>query len=165
MKVLGYEVTQKEFLLALAFAIAGYVFSDPTWLKWMDTLNPLQGYLVYGSVIAVVYYSLAYAGLIYRARGVEITQEVIGLFMITFAFFIIFNWTNPWVQYITKGTFSGASNVYINNSEDGLTWFFWSNIAHIIDPETIRLLTFSGTTFALVLLGSSLVSGKIKIMG
>ena len=35
-----------------------------------------------------------------------------GVVLLTFALFVMVNWENPYVQYITTGSFTGASSVF-----------------------------------------------------
>jgi hypothetical protein len=93
--------------------------------------------------------------------------ETFGLLIITFAFFITVDWTSPYVQYVTTRSFQGASNVFVNNSEDRMTWYLWRLLIPQVPANLLilRLLTFIVTPLILTILGGLLVSGKVRIIG
>lgn len=157
------KITSKEFSLAVIFATLGLIVSARFFLLFLNRLNPVLGFLFYYGVVFLVLLTLSKFGLIAAGIKIESALQIIGSILVIFSFFVIFNFTNPYVQYVTTGSFSGASNVYVNNSEDGLIWFIWSSIFGLNHPQLIRILTYSITPLILTSLGVLLAEKKIKI--
>jgi hypothetical protein len=159
-----FKITPKDLTLAVVFAIMGFIFSERSWIQWMNSLNPIEGLFVYYIILYTSLFILSKLTLVVFGFRITNISQTFGLLLITFAFFILVNWVNPYVQYITTGSLSGASNVFYQ-CEDGATWYFWNTIVGIKDIETARILTYSVTTFILTLIGAGLVSGNIKLLG
>ena len=140
------KITNKEWTLVIVFTILGVFFSSKGILFFLESLNPFMGLIIYYGIITVTLLVLSYFELITLKKP----KQILGALFIIFAFFVIFNWENPYVQYVTKGNLDQASNVFYG-SEDGATWYLWSNITDSID--TIRVLTFIITPALLTLLG------------
>lgn len=157
------KLTSKEVALAVALAFMGLVFSTRTFLIWLNTLNAFEGIVVYYAVLYVALFVLGKLDLVVFGVKIKDPLQTFGLAIITFAFFITVNWTNPYVQYATTGSFQGASNVFTNNSEDGVTWAFWSWLLPYADIMLLRILAFVVTPFVLALIGGLFVSKKVKL--
>jgi len=162
LKIFGLNITAEEFGLAIALGFMGYIFSTSQFLLFLNALNPIQGFIVYYIILYGVLYALAKSGLVIYKFHIQNPVQVFGVLLITFSFFVVVDWSSPYVQYITTGSLSGASNVFTNNAEDSLAWYFWTTMAGVTDLATARLLTFVLTPFVLTLLGATLVK-KAKI--
>jgi len=151
---MSIKITEKEFLLVLAITLMGFIFSMRESILWLNTLNPFQGLIVYYAILYTSLYLLSRAGLIIWEFKIEHPLQVLGATLIIFSFFITVNWENPYVQYITRGSFGDVSTVFYQ-SEDGATWYLWSQVVQNI--ELLRILTFIITPFILSLIGVLLV--------
>ena len=161
------KITERELSLAIAIAVIGLAFSTRNWIFYLNGLTPVVGLIFYYIILYAALYVLSRMGLVVFGLKIDDPVETFGLLTITFAFFIVVNWTCPYVQYVTTGSFAGASNVFVNNSEDGLTWYLWSQLIPQIPANLLilRLLTYVATPFILTILGGMLISGKIRIDG
>ncbi|MEM5866304.1 MAG: hypothetical protein QXG39_00090 [Candidatus Aenigmatarchaeota archaeon] len=152
-----FKITTEELILAFIFFILAFFFTSREWLLFLNRLDPLSGWLIYEIIVVVTIFCLAYAGLVVARIEIKSPLQILGSFMIVSAFFMIFNWENPYVQYVTTGGFQGASNVFYQ-TEDGVSWWIWSNfILKGQDPEVIRIFAFPVTVFILVFVGVFLV--------
>lgn len=158
---MGLKITRQELMLAAIFGMAGIIFSNRGWLLFLNGLNPIWGFLAYYSIVLVCIFILSRLGLVLFDHKIENILQIIGTILIFFSFFLIFNWTNPYIQYVTQGHIDGASNIYVNNSEDGLTWYLWS----FLTPNVVflRFLTYMFTPFVLTLIGGLLIEEKISL--
>lgn len=156
-----YKITSKEFILALVFSLIGFLVSMRFFLLFLNSLNPVFGFIIYYAIVLSTLFILSKAGLVVFDIEIKSFLQILGTMMIFFSFFLLFNFTNPYMQYVTHGSLSGASNIYTNNSEDGITWFFWSLIfgGYV---QIIRIFTYVITPFILTLLGGLLVTEKIR---
>jgi len=152
-----FQLTKEEFLLAVLLALCGLIFSAKSWLVYMADLTPMQGFGIYYLILFIA--TLALSKLGFSVFNVKISDlsQILGLLLITFSFFVVFNWENPYVQYETMGDFDGASPAFYG-SEDAVTWYFYTNTLGITDTDQARILTFVVTPFALTLLGGYLVA-------
>lgn len=157
-----FKITKEEFGLAIVLATFGYFMSSRDWLNYMINMNPLQGFFVYEIITFAGLMLLSHMGLVIYKFRIDNWLKIIGLFMITTAWFICVNWTSPYIQYISTGSLNGASNIFYN-SEDGAAWYFWFTYMNIIDIELVRLLTYVVTPFLLTLFGSLFVSERIRL--
>jgi len=157
------QIEKKDLLLVVAFAILGYLFSMPQWIQFMNILNPILGFLVYEVITFIALYVIARVGHI-SIKGIKINRlrQIIGLFLITTSWFILVDWTNPYVQYVTTGKLEGASNVFYQ-SEDGASWFFWYDVLGIKIIEGVRILAFSLMPAILTFIGIILIGSSEKI--
>lgn len=156
------KITTKEFLLAAVIAIGGYLLSSPDFILWLNTFNPLYGFMIYYIILYGAMYILGQMGLVIFGIKIRKPAQTLGLLMITFAFFILVNWESCYVNIVTTGNCVGVSPIYFG-SEDGVTWWFWTNIMGIGDIQQARLLTFVLTPFLMTLVGALLVDEKIRL--
>lgn len=156
------KLTIQEIGLAFAFAVIGFIFSSRSTIMFLNGLSPMQGLIVYYIILYVSLYMLSRLDLVVFGFKIKDPMQTIGLLMITFAFFICVNWENPYVQLVTKGNVENVSPVFFQ-AEDGAVWFVWQSVFPWLDIETLRLLTFVVTPFALALIGGFLVSEKIRL--
>lgn len=159
---LSMQLTSKEIGLAVGLALMGFVFSTREFLLWLNVLNPFSGMIVYYLILFAVLYVLSRLDLVVFGFKIKNLQQTFGLLLITFAFFITVDFTSPYVQYVTMGNLTGASQIFYQ-CEDGAMWFLFSQVLPWASIEVIRLLTYVFTPFILTLIGGLLVSGKIHL--
>lgn len=157
---LKHVITAKEFYLAIAFAIIGFLLTTRLFLNTLEGLNLFLGFIVYYSIIFLTIFILSKLDLVIFGLKIENFSQKIGLIFITFSFFILVNLESPYVNIVTHGTAENVSNIYFM-SEDGLVWGFWSLMFNNV--TLLRVLTFMVTPFILTLLGGLLVSEKLEV--
>lgn len=159
------KLTSKELMLAVSFAIIGFLVSMKEFLLFLNGLNPLQGFLVYYGIVIFTLTILSYFGLVIFNIKIEKFSQVLGASLIVFVFFLIFNWTNPLIQAETMGAdkVNSCSATFTNNSEDGIVFYFWNAIVGVTDLNTLRILVYPITAFVLTLIGGFLVENKVKL--
>jgi hypothetical protein len=156
------ELTSKEFALAVAFFLLGLVLTARNWILFLSTLNPLEGLIVYDIILFGTLYVLSRLDLVVFGFKIKSVSQVIGLMLISTAFFMIVNWENPYCQFVTTGSFDGASQIFYE-SEDGVSWMVWSHFLPSANVEALRIFAFALTPFLLALIGGLLASEKIKL--
>lgn len=156
------SLTSNEFLLAVAIAFMGFMFSTRTWLLFLNGLSPFSGLVVYYVVLYASLAVLSKMGLVVFGFRIKDPMQTLGLMMITFSFFVVVNWSSQWVQYVTTGSYQGVSVVFLQ-SEDGAIWSLWSNLLPLAGDFTIRILSFVVSPFLLTVTGSYLVQRKVKL--
>jgi len=156
------KITSKEFQLAVAIALMGFVLTSRQWILWLNGLTIVGGFLVYYALLYGALYVLEQMGLVIFGFKIKDPKQTIGLLLISFAFFAIVNWENPYIQYVTMGNFSGASGVFYM-TEDGLLWQFTTQLLPSADVELHRIFAFVIMPFLIALLGVTLVSKKIQL--
>ena len=160
MVTLKHVITTKEFYLALAFSFIGFLLTTRLFLNLLEGLNVFLGFLVYYVIIFLTIFVLSKLDLVIFGFKIENMAQKMGLLLITFSFFILVNWTNPYVNIVTHDTAENVSNIYFM-SEDGITWAFWDLMFN--NSQVIRVLTFIVTPFFLTLLGGLLVTEKFEV--
>lgn len=155
--VLLFKITSSEIKLAIVFAGLGFIFSSRSWLLWLNSFDPIKGLFIYYIILYISIFILSKFNLIIYKFRIEKPLQVLGLLLITFAFFILVDWESAYVQYITTGSTEGASVIFYQ-CEDGATWYFWYNVMNVKNIEMARILTYVITPFVLVLIGSYFVS-------
>jgi hypothetical protein len=153
-----FSVTNKEVALAVAFAVMGFFFSTRTWLLFLNGLSPLGGLIVYYLVLYLSLYALSQLGLVLFGVKIDKPLQTLGLLCITFAFFIVVDWTS---QYGATVTGHPNISVIFLQDEDGVTFWAWSQIVSNI--YLCRIMSFFVTPFLLCLLGGALVSKKVRL--
>lgn len=143
--------------MAIVLAFLGFLFSTKSWIMFLLPMNPIEVLVIYYIILYVALLTLSKFDLIIYDIKIDNPIKVFGLLLITFAFFIVVNWTNAYVQYVSTGTFEGAASVFYG-SEDGATWYFFYNVLGITNLLLARFLTFVFAPFLLVLLGSFCVT-------
>lgn len=154
------KITAREWSLAIIFAVVGIFVSSRWVILALDGLSPLLGFLVYYAIVILCLFCLSKLGLTVFDIKIEKFGQIIGSSLIIFSFFILFNWTSPYVQYVTTGSLEGASNVFYQ-CEDGVTWYLWSFLFDNVDA--LRIFTYVITPFLLTLLGGLLIEKKVKL--
>jgi len=156
------KITSKEFQLAVAIALMGFLLTSRQWILWLNSLTVVGGFLVYYALLYAALYTLEKMGLVVFGFKIEKLEQTVGLLLISFAFFAIVNWENPYVQYVTMGSFSGASPVFYQ-TEDGILWQFTAQLIPTASVEAQRLFAFVLMPFLITLAGVTLVTKKIQL--
>lgn len=154
---MSYKITNKELIFLAIIGIAGFFFSSIGYIKHLDTLSPYYGLLSYYLIWYGALFILSHKKFIIWNFKIGNPSQVLGMLLIIFAVGIILNFESPYVQYVTKGNFEGASNIFFQ-SEDGITWIFFQDVMGINNIESLRILTFVVTPLILSLIGVYLVS-------
>ncbi|MGB9672084.1 MAG: hypothetical protein ACPLZY_02940 [Candidatus Norongarragalinales archaeon] len=155
------DLTLHEIWLALALASMGFALTSRSWLLFLDGLNPFQGLIIYYLILYVSLYMLSRLDLVVFGFKIKDPTQTLGLLLITFAFFICVDWESPFVQIVTGRSVENVSPVLFQ-AEDGAVWFLWEKALPWANLETLRLLTYVATPFALASIGGLLVSEKVK---
>jgi len=156
------DLTLHEIWLALALALMGFALTSRSWLLFLDGLNPFQGLIIYYLILYVSLYVLSRLDLVVFGFKIKDPMQTLVLLLITFAFFICVDWESPYEQLVTSRTIEKVRPVLFQ-AEDGAIWFLWHNAIPWADVETLRLLTYVATPFALALIGGLLVSEKVRL--
>src|SRR5437588_9512502 len=98
------RLTKQEIILAFVFAGLGFLASEKSVLLFLGGLNPVQGFAFYYVILFTATFIMSKLGLTVFDVEIKRFGQVLGTVMIFFAFFLIVNWTNPYVQYVTTGT-------------------------------------------------------------
>lgn len=148
--------------LASTFGFLGFVFSSRWWIEKIDKLSSLNGLLIYYFIIYISIYVLGHFGLIIGHSKITNYTHTLGVVMILFAFFIIFDWESEYINIVARGEFdnSKVSKIYLQ-SEDGATFDFFYRLTNNV--ELSRILTFVITPIFLTFIGSMLIERKIKL--
>jgi hypothetical protein len=138
--------------LALAFAIAGYIFTSKMWLRVLHNLGPEQGLVlkwvaILGSIILI--------DLVDPTLKLEHKTQALGVVMVLAAFNIIFNYQSEWIEE------SGSGNVQVQTPDGALYHRARTNLG--LNPDVARILVFVLVPFVLVLGGSKLVRNGTKL--
>lgn len=157
-----FELTSREIFFALAIAGAGLAFSMREFILFLNGLSPIEGLAVYYTVLFLTFFILSRFKLTVFDKKIEKLDQVLGLTILTFAFFIVIGWSSAYIQHTATGSSEGISNIYFQ-SEDGATWFFYHDVLGIKDIETSRILAFVATPFVLGLIGGLLTTKKLEI--
>jgi hypothetical protein len=159
------KLTHREIALALAFALMGFVFYTRTFLDAVNQLNAIEGLAVYYVVIWSSLFLLSRFDLVIFGIKISSIRQTIGLLLITFSFFVVVDWSSPYVQWATTGHFGNVSNVFYQD-EDGACWQLvtWlipaaSNLLIWID----RVIAFSVIPALLAILGGLLTNKKPRL--
>lgn len=156
-----FELNQRDFALAAAIGVIGFLFSTREWLLTLNGLDQLTGFIIYYAVMYGFLFALHKLDVILFKANVSDLQGTLGLMLILFAIAVTINWTNPYVQLVTTGNLTGASGVFYQ-AEDALSWSFATNVLGIQDVQTARIVAFSLVPFAVALLGTALIKGRVK---
>jgi len=140
----------------------GFFLTTRGWILYLNTLTIFGGLVIYYAIYYGSLYALSKLDVIIFKPNVSDMRGTTGLLLILFALAIVINWENPYVQYVTMGSFSGASGVFYQ-TEDGLAWMIASSIMGGADMEQIRIVAFSIIPALIAMLGFTFIEGKVKI--
>jgi hypothetical protein len=159
-----FELSGRDVTLAVAIGVIGFVFSTRTWLLFLNGLDAVLGFLMYYIVLYGTLLVFSKMKLIIFAPKIGNVRGTVGVVLLTFALFVTVNWENPYVQYITTGSFGGASPILFQ-AEDGVTWLFVTQVLGIVNIELARIFAFSIVPALVALVGLSLIGGRVKLNG
>lgn len=133
------------FIIAFIFSILGWLFTTEHYIKFLHTVNPVYGLIVYYSLFYLVIYMLHYFGLNIGKSHFDVHLQTIGSILILFSFFLIFGWES---EYMCKKINKDCGP---KQSEDAAVFHIWYTLTD--DFEKSRILTYVITPFVLVILG------------
>ena len=81
--VKSLQLNQREILLALAFAVIGFLLSTREFILWLNSLNPFTGFLVYLVMLYALIFVLSKFDLVIFDIKIRAPAQVFGLFLIT----------------------------------------------------------------------------------
>ena len=148
--------------LSLIFGLLGYIFSKRSWIKFLDKLSPVQGLVVYYTIIYSSVYILSLTGLVIGNSRITNPIHALGIVLILFAYFVIFNWDSAYIDIVTRNGYDtkATSDIYIQ-SEDGATFdFFYRKLKN---ADYARIATFIITPIVLTFIGSLMITEKINL--
>lgn len=157
------RIESREIWLAVAIAAMGLVFSSREFILWMSGLNPLQGLIVYYLILYTVLFVLSRMGLVVLGERIETPLQVLGLVLITFAFFIVVDWESQYIQIVVDPSVAGQVAANYFQSEDGAVFYIWQTLLPGLDPYYHALLTYVATPFILALVGGLLTSEEVEL--
>ena len=140
--------------LPIIFAIIGYLVSTRLFIKFLNTLNPIEGLLVYYIAIISTIIILSYLGLMIAGIHFQSFKQYFGLLILNFSIFLVLIWTNCYTATLIRGNCNGFTKTYLN-TESGAVYFFWSHFFKKIN--TRRILTFVITPMVLSFIGIYLI--------
>lgn len=147
-------------ILPFVLAFLGFIFSTRKWILFLNKLNPLNGLLIYYTILTLIIVTLEYFGLIIAGITFKSISQTIGTMLIIFSFFIIVCWESCYINTVIDGNCDNVSNVYLQ-AEDGAVYYVWSQFFNNI--EILRILTYIVTPFVLSAIGQNLITGKVVI--
>jgi hypothetical protein len=156
------KLESREIKLAVILGILGFIFSMRAWIMFLDKQTVLVGFLIYYGILYITLLILSKLGFVMLGKKVGNWKQSMGILLIMFSFFIIFNWESPYVNLVAKGNIDNVSPIYFQ-AEDGITWSFYQDTLGVKDIETNRLLTFVLTPTITGLLGGYLLMNKPKV--
>ncbi|MGA3110450.1 MAG: hypothetical protein ABSE15_00275 [Candidatus Bathyarchaeia archaeon] len=159
------KLTIREIGLAVSFAVLGFIFYTRTFLQMLNGLDAIEGLAVYYIVIWTSIFVLSRLDLVIFGVKIKSIQQTLGLLLITFSFFVVVDWSSPYVQWATTGHFTGASGIFYQD-EDGFMWSVWSWIIPATSSAAIwvdRVLAFSVSPAILAIFGGILTSKKPRL--
>ena len=161
----GIRFEGKDLALAGVFSAMGYFFTQPDVLACMASQNPFYGFVIYEVILIGVLLILSKLGLTVFGVRIGGLKQTVGIWLITSAFFMTVNWTNPWVQLSTMGADGSVVSSVFYNSEDGAAWWIWSQLLPSASAEQLRWLALVITPGLTGLLGGLLVTGRPRLEG
>lgn len=164
-RLIQFEI--KDIILAIAFAIIGFMLSTGFAVRFIDSLGAVVGFLVMTVFIVVMMVVLSLFGLIiFKFRNVsDGVFKAIGLLMITFAFFIITSQTSCYQNLVLEKSCDVCSSYF--QSPDGAVWHLVSNVTNpvgsVVRLQLTRIITYVIVPALLALFGGLLVKGSPKM--
>ena len=159
--------------VVVGLAMIGALAASRSFIVFMNKLNPLQGLVIWYSLLAIALFiilhgrSITVAGLGTRSLGFV---EIIATLMIVWAFQIVLGVESPWAAQASNLDPNQVPQV-LYQSEDGVTYvllynLLWSlspyfpNIVWKTYPDFIAFMTYVITPIILVLLASLILTTK-----
>jgi hypothetical protein len=156
------ELSPHDIGLVVAIFIMGIAFNSARFILFLNAQDSFTGFLIYYLILYGVLFVLSKLDLIIFKPNIGDLQGSIGMLFLTFALFATINFENPYVQYVTTGSFTGASGVFYQ-AEDGVCWLLATQILHITDIEIARICAFGVIPAIVALIGLALTGGKVRI--
>jgi hypothetical protein len=145
------SMTHQNVRLASAIAAAGFIFTSRPWLRWLNTLSPEVGLLVKNVVIFLIVYGLhVFVGVVGKPH-----VQALGVLLVYIGFTLVFNYQSRWIEE------AGTPEVE-KQTPDGAT-YERARTTLGMSPDAARLFTFVFVPFVLVLVGSHLKRGVIRM--
>lgn len=154
---MSYKRFRDDIILGLILAALGFIFATRPFILFMNGLNPLENLVVYYTILFVGLLALAKLGLIIHNVKISKPVQSLGLLMITFAIFIVLDWTSCHQSIVINGS-CNIPNIYLG-SEDGATYWFYSTFVSSNDTVATAL-TYYFTPFVLGTVGGILAGRK-----
>ena len=159
--------------VVVGLAMIGALAASRSFIVFMNKLNPLQGLVIWYSLLAIALFiilhgrSITVAGLGTRSLGFA---EIIATLMIVWAFQIVLGVESPWAAQASGINPSQVPGV-LYQSEDGVTYtilynLFWSLSPYFPNPlwktypDFIAFTTYVLAPIILVLLASLILTAK-----
>lgn len=153
-----------EILLAVAIGAMGFFLTSTPVILFLSVSSLIIGFAIYEIVRFFLLYFLGRDGLVIFNIHIKSLAQTVGIYLITFAMFITFDWTSAYIQYETTGSFNGATHVFMM-AEDGVTWYLWTLLIapnSTMAIQSLRILTYVVTPACLCLIGGYLARGRVK---
>lgn len=157
----------KLWLLPLVFAAIGFLYTTRRFVGFMNQRSPLTGLLIYYGAVTLTVVLLQCSGLVVNGKSMDGPLTTVGIVLIAFSFFIIFNQTSCYVNEVTTGGCDpNKVTPILFQSEDGAVYYLWSKAfpgeKHL---HTRRVLTYVVTPLLLTLLGVLLIGpgGQVSL--
>jgi len=157
-----FKITYKEFLFALAILTIGLVMNSRMVILFFNSLSPLMGFLFSMGIFYSVWFILSRFKLILWNMQINKPLQVLGLALITTAFFMVINMESCYDQYVVYGSCDGVTPIYFQ-SEDGAVFNVLMNAMPTTSLDFLALLTYGIIPFLLTLFGVVLVK-EIRIL-
>jgi hypothetical protein len=136
--------------LAGAVALAGFIFTSRTWIRWINTLGPEAGLIVKNIIIFIVIYILNTVDDVIGPPR----RQAFGYLLMFMAFNIIFNYQSGWIEDL------GAENVE-RQTPDGAIYHRARGAG--LPPDAARIVTFVMAPFLLFTIGSFMLRNGQKL--
>jgi len=157
-----FEISKRDICLWLALVVMGYLLTGREFLLSLNTLNAYEGFILYYVILYGSIFTLSKLDLVKFKANVSNIRGTTGLLLFMFGLFAIVNWESPYIQYVTTGSFQGASAVFFQ-TEDGILWNLTTQFLGITNVEVARIVSFMVLAPLISLLGLSLIEGKVKV--
>lgn len=135
--------------LASAIAAVGFIFTSRPWLGIMNRMSPEAGLLVKNVIIFLTILGLHYIDGIVGPPH----RQALGILLVYSAFSVIFNYQSEWISE------SGAENIGEQTTDGAL----YHRARMLFSPDVSRLIVFVLIPFIFILVGSRLVSKRVKL--
>ena len=135
--------------LASAIAAVGFIFTSRPWLGIINRMSPEAGLLVKNVIIFLTILGLHYIDGIVGPPH----RQALGILLVYSAFSVIFNYQSEWISE------SGAENIGEQTTDGAL----YHRARMLFSPDVSRLIVFVLIPFIFILVGSRLVSKRVKL--
>ena len=162
-----FHFDTKDLGLGLLLGIIGLIVTTLSFVKFVNNMNPLNGLLFYYLIFFSMLFLLSRMDLVILGVKINNPQKMLGLLLITMAFFIVTDWSSPYYNLaLNKPINASIINPVYFQTSDGAVWYVWSSLIPPVSKTKmfiVRILTYFLTPLTLALLGGSLLKNKAKI--